>query len=179
VAHLRRELGVELPLRAVFEAPTLERLARRVQEAGESAAQADTQPAAAPILPRTHREAPPLSAAQHRLWFLEQLQPGNPAYTIPLVVRLSGALDVAAFGRAVNAVVARHATLRTRFAVREGEPVQQIAPALAIEVPLVRLDQEPEARRDARARALIDAAVQLPFDLATGPLLRVSLLRLR
>jgi amino acid adenylation domain-containing protein len=172
VAHLRRDFGVELPLRAVFEAPTLEQLARRVADAAPDAA------AQAPIRPVARTGPPPLSASQQRLWFLDQLEPGNPAYAIPLALRLAGRLDVRAFSDAVNAVVARHEALRTTFPMEDGHPVQRIAPALPVDVPVVALDALPPAAREARARASVEQAALVPFDLAAGPLLRASLLRL-
>ncbi|WP_392387825.1 condensation domain-containing protein [Burkholderia gladioli] len=172
VARIRRDLGLELPLHAIFEAPTLGRLAARIEDAG-AGTRLET-----PVLRAEHFGPPPLSTGQQRLWFLDQLQPGSSAYLIPLALRLSGRLDVEAFRRAVNAVVARHDVLRTTFPMVDGEPVQTVAPRLDIEVPLTALDTLPAEQREARAAELADQAARAPLDLARGPLLRAGLLRL-
>ncbi len=133
-----------------------------------------------PPIPRAPREGDlPLSFGQQRLWFLDQLEPGNPAYNIPAAVRLSGALDVAAFGRAVTEMVRRHEVLRTTFPEAGGEPRQEIAPPPA-ELPLPRIDLSglPAARRDPAARELALQAARQPFDLGRDTLARVLLLRL-
>src|SRR5215207_166577 len=119
-----------------------------------------------------------LSFAQQRLWFLDQLQPGSAAYNIPAAVRLGGALDTTAFGRALTEVVRRHESLRTTFAVRDGQPVQLIHPAGPLELPVTDLGHLGAELREAEARRLAAVEARRPFDLARGPLLRVQLLRL-
>ncbi|HLL46924.1 MAG TPA: AMP-binding protein, partial [Longimicrobiaceae bacterium] len=125
LARMRGVLGVELLLRAVFEAPTVAGLAERVEEARR------TRPARPlPPLVRAGRAGPlPLSPAQQRLWFLHRLGDGGAAYHLPSAFRLAGALDVDALERALAEVVRRHEALRTVFAEREGEPEQVVAPA--------------------------------------------------
>jgi amino acid adenylation domain-containing protein len=118
----------------------------------------------------------PISVMQQGIWFLEQLRPGNPAYLIPAAVRIRGPLDTALLRQAVNGVVARHESLRTTFESRDGRPVQVVRPALEIALPEVdlrgtALDGDELADRTA-------AALREPFDLTTGPLLRLALLRL-
>src|SRR5205085_4136324 len=103
---------IELPLRNLFEAPTVTGLAARI-EAVRRGGQGLQAP---PIIPIARDEAPPLSFAQQRLWFLDQLAPDNPFYNIPSVVRLSGPLDLGALRRAFDEVVRRHEALRTTFA---------------------------------------------------------------
>src|SRR5215207_82440 len=120
----------------------------------------------------------PTSFAQQRLWFLDQLEPGTAAYNIPAAVRLHGALDVAAFGRALTEIVRRHEALRTTFAVRDGQPVQLIHPAGPLELPVTDLGHLGAELREAEARRLAAEEARRPFDLAAGPLLRVQLLRL-
>ncbi|MFP2913397.1 condensation domain-containing protein, partial [Pyxidicoccus sp. 3LFB2] len=165
--------GAELPLRAVFEAPTLAALARRIDSAHlHSALQA---PAVRPV-PRTG--ALPLSFAQQRLWLIDQLQPGSPAYNIPTALRVAGALDVTALESSLRALIERHESLRTTFAVQDGEPVQVIHPAADFSLPVVDLSALPTDEREARARLLVTEDALRPFDLATGPLVRASLLRL-
>ncbi len=120
----------------------------------------------------------PLSFAQEQLWFLDQLQPGNPAYNIAATVRCSGTLDPIALEQALRTLVGRHDILRTTFVARTGKPVQNIAPALSLTVPLADLRRLPEDERASKARVLVTKEARKPFALACGPLLRASLLRL-
>jgi amino acid adenylation domain-containing protein len=168
-AALRRELGVEVPLADLFAHPVLSRFARVVARAEASALP--------PIAPRDASEPAPLSFAQQRLWFLDQLDKrASAAYHLPIGVRLSGALDVAPLQRALDRIVQRHEALRTRFELVDGEPVQRVdapAPFALACHDLSRLaDPEQELARHA------EAAANEPFDLAAGPLVRGSLLRL-
>ncbi|HEX8475509.1 MAG TPA: amino acid adenylation domain-containing protein [Pyrinomonadaceae bacterium] len=120
----------------------------------------------------------PLSFAQQRLWFLEQLDPGTPAYNITMGVRLSGLLKVDALRQSLNEIVRRHEVLRTTFAVEDGQAVQVVSPSLALELPIVDLQDVPEDERMARAQNLTKEEAQRPLSLTSGPLLRVTLLRL-
>ncbi|HEX8355362.1 MAG TPA: condensation domain-containing protein, partial [Pyrinomonadaceae bacterium] len=120
----------------------------------------------------------PLSFAQERLWFLDQLDPGSPSYLVVAAVRLSGALNRPAFERALNELVRRHEVLRTCFGLREGRPVQLITPSLPIPLLLVDLTHLPEAGREEEARRLAAEEARRPFDLSRLPLLRATLLRL-
>ncbi|MBV9791145.1 MAG: AMP-binding protein, partial [Chloroflexi bacterium] len=129
-----------------------------------------------PLAPRS--DTYPLSFAQQRLWFLDQLEPGSPLYNIPAAVRLTGALDQAALQRSFDAIVARHAVLRTTFHTRDQQPVQVIAPPAPVALPTVDLRHLPVAEREAAARHLAEQEALQPFDLGRGPLLRVTLLQL-
>ncbi len=172
VSRVRQALGVELPLRQLFEAPTL---------AGLAAGISSLLPATgAPPLRRLARTgALPLSFAQERLWFLDQLGgTGEAAYNLPLPVRLSGALEPALLAAALGEEVRRHEVLRTTFQVAAGRPVQVVAPALPLALPLVDLADLPGARGESEATRLATAEARRPFDLERGPLLRASLLRL-
>jgi amino acid adenylation domain-containing protein len=122
----------------------------------------------------------PLSLAQERLWFLDQLESGNPAYSdgIGKAFRLLGPLDVAALERSLNEIVRRHEALRTTFTSVNGQPVQVIASALTLWLPMVDLRELSETERGAEAERLAAEEAQRPFDLAQGPLLRAKLLRL-
>ncbi len=119
-----------------------------------------------------------LSYGQQWLWFLDQLDPGSPAYNLSAAVRLEGRLDAAALERGLNELVRRHEVLRTTFVVVEGEPAQRITPALALSVPLEDLGALPPAERELEVRRRASAQAQHSFDLAKGPLLRMNLLRL-
>ena len=119
----------------------------------------------------------PLSFAQERLWFLEQLDPGNAAYNLPLSLRLLGAVDVPALARAFDALMGRHETLRTTFAVNPGDtPVQRIHPRPLTALARIDLRGAPDPLAGARAEAGREA--RMPFDVSGGPLLRARLLEI-
>jgi amino acid adenylation domain-containing protein len=172
VSRVRATFGRDLPLARLFDAPTIAELARVLDEARGGVA------LAAPIRPVPREGELPLSFAQERLWFLDRIQPGA-AYSVPLALRLRGTLDAARLGAAFGSIVARHEALRTVFTERDGEPVQRILPPEAPEtwpLPLVDLAAQPAAEAMAAQLAELDAL--RPFDLAAGPLLRTTLLRL-
>jgi amino acid adenylation domain-containing protein len=183
VSRVRRLLGVELEVRILFEAPTIEELARRIE--GQGAFRVMTEVAAAPpllpVAPRD-RDAPlPLSFAQERLWFLDQLDPGSPAYNLPGGLRVTGALEPAVLARALSEIVRRHEALRTRFAAGEDGPVQIVRAAAPLPLPAVDLRALPDVAREEEARRLARDETRRPFDLGGpdgGPLLRAMLLRL-
>ncbi|WP_166144129.1 non-ribosomal peptide synthetase [Methylosinus sp. RM1] len=141
-------------------------------------------------LSQTHRHAPPaiqphsrlrpapLSYGQRRLWFLDRLDPGNASYNVPAALRLTGRFDSAAFISAINEIVRRHEVLRTTFTMRDGEPVQTVAPVLEIAAPMIDLSGVDATTREAGARRLVDEEARRPFDLATGPLLRTLVIDL-
>jgi len=171
VSQLRQVLDVELPLRSLFEVPTVAGLAQVV-----AATQANSS--LAPI-ERVSRQAElPLSFAQQRLWFLDQLQPGDPAYHLSAAVRLQGAIDLAALEQSFNEIVKRHEALRTSFVTVDDRPVQAIAPTLALDLPIIDLSEIPSAQRADLIQQLATETTLQPFDLAQCPLLRVTCLRL-
>ena len=120
----------------------------------------------------------PLSFAQERLWFMDQLLPGNRLFNLNTALRLRTALEVDALERSINEIVRRHETLRTRFTVIDFQPVQVVVPSLRLKVPLVDLSGLPPAERECEATRLANEEAHRPFDLTKSPLLRVSLLRL-
>ena len=174
--RVSRRFGVELPVAALLQAPTVAELARRIAAGVGGAAAAP--PIAPALRPHERREDLPLSFAQERLWFLDQLQPGGAAYNMPGALWLDGPLSVPALAAAFSALARRHETLRTRFGRRDGRPVQIVAPAAPVPLPVADLSGLPAARRDGAARALALEEAARPFDLASGPLLRLRLLRL-
>ncbi|HEX7239395.1 MAG TPA: amino acid adenylation domain-containing protein, partial [Longimicrobiaceae bacterium] len=192
VSRVRQAFGVEVPLRTLFEAPTVAGLAERIEGLRASgAAVAPRTPFAAPVvaepvggaalppLERVPREAPlPLSFAQQRLWLVDRLEPGSAAYNMPYALRLRGALDVAPLQASLDALVRRHETLRTTFAERDGAPVQVIHPSIPVPLSVLDLRELPEAEQAATAARLAAEEAMRPFDLARGPLLRSTLLRL-
>ncbi|HEX3131499.1 MAG TPA: amino acid adenylation domain-containing protein, partial [Thermoanaerobaculia bacterium] len=168
VSRVREVFRADLPLRALFESPTVAGLAARVESSRRSA------------LPRIDRIEPipryrdlPASFAQERLWFLEQLGDGGTAYNLPSPLRLRGALSVPALSAALDALADRHESLRTTFALApDGTVLQRIAPEARVPLPVVDGVSVSEALRLAAEDA------RRPFDLQAGPLLRATLLRL-
>ncbi|WP_395844890.1 amino acid adenylation domain-containing protein [Archangium violaceum] len=174
LSRLRSAFEVELPVRALFEAPTLSALALKLDEAQRSRRAPQTS-----RLRSIVREGDiPLAFAQQRLWFLDQLEPGSPAYNLPIANRLSGPLNTEALQRAFEELVRRHESLRTTFSARDGQPIQVIAPSLSVPLEVVDLQEVPAAERETRARDLARQEALRPFDLVNGPLLRATLLRL-
>ncbi|MDY7077386.1 MAG: amino acid adenylation domain-containing protein [Chloroflexota bacterium] len=174
ISRLHEAFRVELPLRDLFESPTVAALAECVEEAQQTA-----QGLQAPAIEAVPRDGElPLSFAQQRMWFLGQLEPGSPLYNVPDAVRINGPLDVAALERSLNEIVRRHEVLRTTFATVDGRAVQVIVPELSLVLPVVDLSGLPEAEREAEGLRLAQEEAQHPFDLAKGPLLRATLLRL-
>ena len=146
-----------------------------------SLARQQDEPASSSLALRRHADYAarlPLSFAQQRLWFLEQVEGGKPHYHIPGVYGLSGALDVAALERALLTIVDRHASLRTRFDVVDGTPVQVIGSPEGFSLPVLDVSQFPAAEREARARELARAEIQRPFDFRADLMLRTALVRL-
>ncbi len=174
LARVRDTFAVEASLREFLETPTPAGLAlvveRRLREG--------TGTAITSILPIPRDGALPASFAQQRLWFLDQLEPDSPIYNMPVAVRLSGDLDRAALGRALDEVVRRHESLRTTFDAPDGVPRQVIGPPWSVPLPMVDLAAETPEGREAEARRLMDAEARRPFDLARGPLIRAGLIRL-
>ncbi|MEW5926813.1 MAG: amino acid adenylation domain-containing protein [Gemmatimonadota bacterium] len=185
LARVREAFRVELPLRAVFEAPTIAELAALLEEAagqelgqvGEAAPSNWRAAGVQPLVRRERQGDPPLSFAQERLWFVDRLQPGSTAYNLNVGLRLPGDTDAAALGRALGEIVRRHESLRTTFREEGGVPLQVIAPFAGFALPVEDLSGLPEDEREAevRRRAARDAAHV--FDLAAGPLFRATLLR--
>jgi amino acid adenylation domain-containing protein len=168
-SRLRETFGIELPLRALFEEPTPAGLARRIAEARTAAPGLPLR-----SIPRTGEL--PLSFAQQRLWFVDQMEPGNPLYSLAALLRLHGQLDVVALERAFTEVVRRHEVLRTTFPATRGRPRQEVAPPSPFRLPIVDLAGLEHREEEARRQGLAEA--RRPFDLTAGPLLRGFLLRL-
>ncbi len=120
----------------------------------------------------------PLSFAQQRLWFVDQLQPGNSAYNISQPMRIVGCLNVTALEQSFDEVVRRHEVLRTTFTVVDGQPLQVIAPSSRFTLAVVDLQELSPNQREAEVLRLASEEAQQPFDLTKGPLLRVTLLQL-
>ncbi|WP_437277986.1 amino acid adenylation domain-containing protein [Sorangium sp. So ce375] len=175
ISRIRGSFQVELPLRSMFDHPTVARLAGAVDDAAKR-----QRGAALPPITRQPRDGElPLSFAQQRLWFLAQLEPDSAGYNMTAAVRVEGALDVALLRESLAALVQRHESLRTTFGVASGEPVQVIAAEAAPAFEVVDLSTAPAAERGAQVQRLAAERAERPFDLARGPLLRVTAIKLR
>ncbi|MEP5767386.1 amino acid adenylation domain-containing protein, partial [Nisaea sp.] len=169
LSRIRAAFGTDIPLRLIFEHPTLS-----AQAAAIEAERRGTPPP--PILPRQDRDALPLSFAQQRLWFLAELEPDNPFYNTPLALRLTGKLDKAALKQAIDQLVARHEVLRTAFRNEHGEPIQVILDHLDVPLQEIDLTAMPEDAREAAMLTEAERAARAPFtDLGAPPLLRAEL----
>ncbi|MDH3276217.1 MAG: amino acid adenylation domain-containing protein, partial [Gammaproteobacteria bacterium] len=174
VSRIRAQLGIELPLSEMFEHPTVAELAQ-VMESLPGAGADD----AAYLIPAVDRSGElPLSFAQERLWFLDQLEPGNAFYNMPLVIRLQGELRVASLTKSLNLIVDRHETLRTRFSTRNGSPVQVIDEDSGFALLQEDLGTLPEETWDKELGFRIRQEAMQPFDLAHDFPVRARLLRL-
>ncbi len=176
IARAREAFQVEVPLRSIFEAPTVAGLAERVEDALR---EGDGEGLAAPPVVRVARGGElPLSFSQERLWFLDQLEPGSAAYNVSMSLRLAGRLDVASLERALRELTRRHEVLRTTFATVGGRPAQVVHEAARLALDVEDLAGLGLAASEAVARREAEVEAQRPFDLARGPLLRARLLRL-
>jgi amino acid adenylation domain-containing protein len=173
VSRVREAFRIDLPVRKLFEAPTVSALAQEV----DRAMRVDGGTRRPPLVPAPRDRDLPLSFAQQRLWFLQQLEPESPAYSLPGALRLSGKLDRGALERSASEIVRRHEALRTTFRTVRGEPVQIVHPAAPVRIPLLDLSGI-AGPREGHLREILAAEALRPFDLEAGPLLRLLLVRL-
>ena len=174
ISRVREAFGIELRLRSLFEQASVRGLAALVETAlrGGEAQRSER------IGRVSREEALPLSYAQQRLWFLDQLEPGNPFYNIPLAVRLRGELQTEALEQSLNEIIRRHEVLRTSFVNEGGRAVQIIAASQQLRWGLTELSGLSAAEQQEALAAWSRAEAEAPFDLSAGPLLRARLLRL-
>ena len=173
VSRVRDAFGIELPLRQIFETPVLADLALKIDEM----ALKDQELQAPPITPVPREGDLPLSFAQQRLWFLDQLAPGTANYNTPSAFRLKGTLNIDVLKQSIEEVVRRHEILRTTFAQRDGDPIQIIHDSMPVDIPFSDLSGLPEEEKEAKAREIARQDALTPFDLAKGPLFRLQLLK--
>ncbi|HET7287805.1 MAG TPA: amino acid adenylation domain-containing protein, partial [Pyrinomonadaceae bacterium] len=173
LSRVRAVLNVDVPLRSLFESPTVAGLAALISKKVSSPA-----PEAERIKPISRLIVVPQSFAQRRLWFIDQLEPGSWLYNLTVAVRLNGRLDVQALERTLAEIVRRHESLRTTFSVVDDTPVQVISPRSDISITLMDLSTMAEHERKIEARLLTERESRRPFDLSRGPLLRAVLIRL-
>jgi amino acid adenylation domain-containing protein len=173
ILRVRDILKVELPVRSMFEASTVAQLSQLIQEQiGEG-----RQSLLTPIEPAPRENELPLSFAQRRLWFQEELARGTTTFHISLGVRLKGPLNEAALEQALGEIIRRHENLRTSFPLVGSEPVQRISPPSRLSIPIIDLRNLHPEDRESAGRSLAEAELERPFDLKTGPLVRLFLIR--
>jgi amino acid adenylation domain-containing protein len=174
ISKMRSRFEIDLPLKALFEQPTVAQLARLI-------ARTEKNNDVPPIRPvdRAKFDRLPLSFAQERLWFIHQLEPGSVAYNVPGAVILHGDLDVSQLDQALNLIIARHENLRTVFPSEDGQARQLILDSLDFKLERIDLSRcETREERDNQARQLCLSDAAAPFDLARGPLLRGKVIKL-
>ncbi len=174
VSRIRQALAAEIPVRALFEAPTIADLAPLVESARRQGSQHPAPPLGA--VPR--EDDLPLSFAQQRLWFLDRFEGPSSTYNMSAALRLTGRLDLGALAESLKELILRHEVLRTRFPMRNGQPAQVIDEEAAVALPLVDLSRLAPTVRDAEAGRLAAQETERPFHLAQGGLLRTTLIRL-
>ncbi|BDA68754.1 hypothetical protein CAL7716_029200 [Calothrix sp. PCC 7716] len=174
ISQIRQVFQVELPLRYLFEKPTIAGLAKEI----EKAIKVDSGVEATSIKRITRSQQLPLSFAQQRLWFLAQLEPDSPFYNIPAAVRLQGLLNIEALQQSFNSIVRRHEALRTNFQTREGQAVVIISQENPLTLSIFDISDLPQNQQEAEIKQQAAQEAQQPFDISSDLLLRVKLLRL-
>lgn len=181
MSRVRDIFRVELPLQQLFAAPTIAALAEGIEIALQEGQRSQIPPIRRAVQDRDSLFGigVPASFAQQRLWFLDQLEPGNPAYHIAMAMAIAGPLNVAILARSLGEILQRHEALRATFRPVDGQPVQVITPTLPISLLVADLRDLPAEEQAAEVKRLIAEEAKRPFDLATGPLFRATLLKLR
>ena len=174
MSRVRDAFQIELPLRRLFETPTIEALAGSV----ESAISSGQLPASMAIVRASRDEDLPLSFPQQRLWLLDKLEPNNSTYNLHTAVRLRGKFDVEALEQALTRLIERHESLRTNFVVRGGEPVQVVADPTAMRLEVLDLCETEEPTSGAELSRIAKHEAQRPFALSSEPLLRVKVVQI-
>jgi len=174
IGRIRNSMRIDLPLRALFEAPTIRGLSERLHQmtASDSAVMCG-------ITPVSRDRQLPLSFAQQRLWFLNELEGDSAFYNVPWAVRLAGQLDVDALRRALDTIVQRHEALRTRFRVEGGHPFQVISDNMNLPLSITDLSELPTSVLEEEAKRVGTIEARQRFDWKDGLLVRARLLRLR
>lgn len=177
LAHIHSELGVEISLRTLFLNSELRKLANQIEIASHSN-QAQSELADLLALPRNNDTKLLLSSAQQRQWILAQLEPDSPFYNIPIAIEVEDNLDTAFLQQAIDLICSRHENLRTVYPSQNGEPTLSIQSQIAVPVIEHDLSESDTQLADKNSIALLMQTAQQPFQLGTGPLLRVCVIRL-
>ncbi|MEH2041209.1 non-ribosomal peptide synthetase [Nostoc sp.] len=172
ISRVRDTFEIEMPLRRIFEAPTVAELTACIADAQRS----KHGLLALPLQPVSRNQDLPLSFAQQRLWFLDQLEPESSVYNIPGAMQISGSLNVSVLEQSLSEIVRRHEVFRTTFITVAGQAFQVVHPVSTWSLPVVNLRHLPASDRKVAAMELTNGDAQQPFDLRRGPLLRTTLL---
>lgn len=173
VSRIRDEFSIELPLRTLFQSPTIAALAGEIDRNYEAA---PTAPITIPVIERGGRHT--LSFAQERLWFLDKIEPDNPFYNVSIALDIRGVLNVEAFRQSFGDVMARHEILRATFLEEDGTPYLEIQPDSEFEFPVETLGAGLDGDVEAALMGMCIDEARRPFDLQRGPLIRVRLLKI-
>ncbi|MHC5821376.1 MAG: amino acid adenylation domain-containing protein, partial [Nostoc sp.] len=173
IALTRKAFGIELPILSLFESPAIAPLAQKIATAKAP----DRQELSLKRFP-SQNEPIPISLTQLELWFFDQFYPGNSIYNLPLVYRITGALNEKALSESLREIVRRHETLRSTFQVKNGQVVYAVVNDPVFDFSVIDLQHLPETEREAQATQQAEQEIKHPFDLARGPLLRSKLWRL-
>ncbi|MTJ48119.1 non-ribosomal peptide synthetase [Dolichospermum sp. UHCC 0259] len=174
ISQIRKAFQIELPLRCLFESPTVSELAKEI----EKATKAELQLNLPTIKPASRSEKIPLSFSQQRLWYLDQLQLNSTAFNIFDAVHIVGLLNISVLEQSLNEIVRRHEILRTNFTVVNGEPIQVIAPSLTLKISIIDISELADNEREHTANKLAQQEAVKPFSLDKESLVRVTLIRL-
>ena len=176
VSQVIKQFQLEIPIRYFFQTPTVAALASYIENAGQTDHRSRDDVS---VKPASRDGQLPLSFSQERLWFLDQLEPGGLSYNLLAAYQLKGELNITALEQSVNEIIRRHEVLRTIFKSVDGQPEQIILPSVVITIPVLDLTGfVSEDERQSEIRRLSTEEAQRPFDLARGPLLRITLLQL-
>ncbi|MEM6613591.1 MAG: condensation domain-containing protein, partial [Cyanobacteria bacterium P01_C01_bin.72] len=171
ISQIQQVLNVELPLRSIFESPTIKELAKEVERA-------NTGRGISSIKPVTRARDLPLSFAQQRLWFIAQLEPNSPAYNVSNALSLKGKLNIGVLTQTTEAIIQRHEVFRTNFATVAGQPVQVIHPQINFQLPIIDLTELSQPEQQQEVNQLNKTERLKPFNLEQDALLRVTLIKL-
>ncbi|AVH69209.1 non-ribosomal peptide synthetase [Nostoc sp. 'Lobaria pulmonaria (5183) cyanobiont'] len=174
MSQIRQVFQIELPLRCLFEKPTIAELAKEIETTNKAGLGIETTK----IEPIVRSPQLPLSFAQQRLWFLAQLEPDSSFYNIPAAVRLKGELNIKALQQSLNEILRRHEALRTNFQTVEGQAIAVISEVKPLRLPTIDISELPLAQQEVEIRQQAAQEAQQPFDISSDYLLRVKLLRL-
>ncbi|QKG84493.1 amino acid adenylation domain-containing protein [Kroppenstedtia pulmonis] len=173
MSRIQQAFGVKVPLKVLFDRPTVAELATEVEK-GQRWEQSDSLQ----LTPVKRQGDLPVSFSQQRLWFLDQLEPKSSVYNMTDCLRLQGKLDIEAMKRSVHELLRRHDSLRTTFREKNGKPVQVIAQELNLDIPIIDLESLSPEKRWEEGMRHCDEEARFQFDLAQGPLIRVRFIRL-
>jgi amino acid adenylation domain-containing protein len=173
-SRIRDAFQINFPLSVLFDSPTVAEMAENIA----SIPKGGITKKAPPIHRVTRNQALPLSFAQQRLWFLDQIEPDSHVYNVPTGLPIEGDVDIPALEKSLNEIVRRHESLRTRFISVNGQPAQIIEETLSVKIKIIDLMDLPPEERETQAQRIFTDEARLPFDLSHAPLFRVTLLRL-